>query len=47
MNRVRLEECERNTRFMPSETRLKIFGKNKGPKIHCFALKLYTGKQLT
>ena len=25
MNRVRLEECERNTKFMPSEMRLKIF----------------------
>ena len=30
---------------MLSEVRLEIFGKNikKGPKIHCLALKLYTG----
>ena len=30
---------------MPSEARLKFFLKNikKGPKIHCLALKLYTG----
>ena len=30
---------------MPSEARLEIFLKNikKGPKIHCLALKLYTG----
>ena len=25
MSRVRLEECENNIRFMPSEVRLKIF----------------------
>ena len=25
MSRVRLEECENKTRFMPSEVRLKIF----------------------
>ena len=25
MSRVRLEECERNIRFMPSEAKLKIF----------------------
>ena len=28
MSRVRLEQCERNRRFMPSEARLKIFEKN-------------------
>ena len=31
---------------MPSEVRLEIFlkkYKKKGPKIHCLALKLYTG----
>ena len=31
MSRVRLEECENNIQFMP------------GSKIHCLALKLYTG----
>ena len=25
ISRVRLEECENNVRFMPSEARLKIF----------------------
>ena len=42
----RLEECERNIIFMPSEVRLEIFFnkiKNKGPEIHYFALKLYAG----
>ena len=45
MSIVRLDECERNRRFMPSEARQKNFDKikNKGPKIHSFALKLYTG----
>ena len=28
---------------MPSEARLEILKKKKGPKIHCLALKLYTG----
>ena len=44
MSRVRVEECERNIIFMPSELRLEIFfqkkQKNKGPEIHYFALKL-------
>ena len=43
MSRVRLEQCERNRKFMPSEARLKKFEKNIGPKIHSFAFKLYTG----
>ena len=46
MSRVRLEECGNNIRFMPSEARPKFFlekYKNKGSKIHCLALKLYTG----
>ena len=46
MSRVRPEEWERWIIFMPSEARLEIFlkkYKKKGPKIHCLALKLYTG----
>ena len=41
-----LEEYEKNITFMLSEARLEIFFKNinnKGPEIHDFALKLYTG----
>ena len=46
ISRVRLEECERNTRFMPSKARLKIFLKKykiRALKFIVFALKLYTG----
>ena len=45
MSRVRPEEWERRIIFMPSEVRLEIFWTNikKAPKIHCLALKLYTG----
>ena len=46
MSRVRLKECENNIRFMLSEARLKIFlekYKTRALKIHCLALKLYTG----
>ena len=43
MSRVRLEGCERNIMVMLSKARLETFLKEKGPKINCFALKLYTG----
>ena len=46
MSRGRLEECKKYIMFMPSEARLKDFYeklKNKGPKLHYFALKLFTG----
>ena len=41
-----LDECERNVILMLSEVHLNFFFekiKNKGPKIHCLALKFYTG----
>ena len=46
MSRARPKEWERRIIFTPSEARLKKFFEkiyNKGPKIHCLALKLYTG----
>ena len=44
MSRVRLEECERNITFMPSSKARNFFEKiKKGPKIHYFAHKSYTG----
>ena len=41
MSRVRIEECDRKIIFMPNKNFLKKY--KKGPKIHCFALKMYTG----
>ena len=43
LSRVRLEECERKFHAKRSEAENFLKKYNKCSKIHCFALKLYTG----